>query len=140
MYLMIGTFFFFLSMGPFQIDINQILLRKRVFALYFRRLVRLACYFFFNRIGFVSAANFIYFDFSYVTLIENILDHIKPCRKQWIATRTCITNFIDILVIPLIFRGSIFFPQMLQNIKSVLRQKYFSYDILYLLIKDNSNT
>ena len=36
----------------------------------------------------------------------------------------------------MIFRGPSFFPQILQNIKSVLRQKYFSYDILYLLIKD----
>ena len=36
----------------------------------------------------------------------------------------------------MIFRGPSNFPQILQNIKSVLRQKYFSYDILYLLIKD----
>ena len=42
----------------------------------------------------------------------------------------------------MIFRGPSFFPQILQDIKSVLRQKYFSYDILYmyLLIKDKSNT
>ena len=36
----------------------------------------------------------------------------------------------------MIFRGPSLFPQILQNIKSVLKQKYFSNDILYLLIKD----
>ena len=40
----------------------------------------------------------------------------------------------------MIFGGHSFFPQILQNIKSVLRQKYSSYDILYSLIRDNSNT
>ena len=40
------------------------------------------------------------------------------------------------LVIRIWFFVAHLFPQILQNIKSVLRQKYFSYDILYLLIKD----
>ena len=40
----------------------------------------------------------------------------------------------------MIFRGQSFFPQILQNIKSVLRQKYFSYDILHLLIMDNNSS
>ena len=38
----------------------------------------------------------------------------------------------------MIFRGPYFFPQILQNIKLVLRQKYFSYDIIVLL--NNSKT
>ena len=35
-----------------------------------------------KRIGFVIAANIISFDFSCVTLIKNILNHIEPYRKH----------------------------------------------------------
>ena len=40
----------------------------------------------------------------------------------------------------IIFRGPSFFPQILQKYKISWKKKIISYDILYLLIKYNSNT
>ena len=41
---------------------------------------------------------------------------------------------------PMTLRLDHMWPQILQNIELVFRQKYFSYDILYLRNKDNSYT
>ena len=91
--LIIGTYFL-VNGSLVQINMNMILLRNRVFALYFRRLIRKGCYFFlFNRIVFVTTATFISFDFSCETLVENILNLTKNNELLHVA------NFVDILEI-----------------------------------------